>query len=180
MLLDFVFIAALFSSASAVPATGLPKDGIQRWKVTNWDALWNAYRDDIGTSYSFEIEGDEYTGESGTNDPLVPAYKSLVPAFVGRCAFRGSKESIPDGSPWVLCDSTDKGGNSGVLESRIKPFVVHGGHTQARIQVRFKFVDARSKDTWLFTSNGTLVPFDAIFVKGNTFNVDNIDGGVKV
>ncbi|CAG8953421.1 hypothetical protein HYFRA_00010170 [Hymenoscyphus fraxineus] len=173
MLLDFVFVAALLSSASAVPATGLPKDGIQRWKVTDWDALWNANSDEIGTSYSFNIEGDEYTAGSGTNDPLVPA-------FVGRCAFRGSKERIPNGSPWVPCDSTDKGDGSAVLESRIKPFDVDGGDSQAQIQVRFKFVDGRSKNTWLFTSNGTEVPFDAIFVKGNTFNVDNIDGGVKV
>ncbi|CAG8981719.1 hypothetical protein HYALB_00013303 [Hymenoscyphus albidus] len=168
MLVSFISIATLFSSALAIPATGLAKDGIQRWKVTNW----LGYMDTNEPSrFEFEVEGDEYGPRDGLVAPSgggkIP---SSVPVFFATCKLDNGPVYIAvDGSDWIECNlglSQDR-----KLEVRAVPTpnpVLIG--TNGRIQLRYTFVDPKDNVKWEWTTGNTKVYFDDVLVE--TFNID--------
>ncbi|CAG8959088.1 hypothetical protein HYFRA_00012869 [Hymenoscyphus fraxineus] len=171
MLFSFISIATLFSSALAIPATGLPNDGIQRWKVTNWLGYMGT---NVPSRFEFEVEGDEY----GPRDGLVPPSEggeipSAVPPFFGICKLENGPFYIAvDGTDWVECDLGNLGSlNNRKLEVRAVPTpnpVKFG--TDGRIQLRYTFLDPEHNVMWEWSTGETKVYFDDI--KVGTFNID--------
>ncbi|CAG8959911.1 hypothetical protein HYFRA_00013183 [Hymenoscyphus fraxineus] len=163
MFFNFLLVGTLLSASAAVatPATGLPEDGIYRWKVS----LWNAgcvFNTDGGCKYDFTIEGD-----------LFKLSNVDIPPFVALCNSTGPKWAPEVDGPWAPCSVTENGGRKTVAAKLLA--APPDDRANLLFQVEYRFLDDRNFE-WDFTGGPTPGPIDSD-VANRTFNIDNIHKG---
>ncbi|CAG8958961.1 hypothetical protein HYFRA_00012958 [Hymenoscyphus fraxineus] len=163
MLLNFLLVASLLSSASSVPVAApqedpapFPDDGIYRWKVTGWDAECSA----SGCFYQFTLTGFEFKGAGG----------SFARPFKAFC-----KADEATSLNFTACELRDSGDSTRKVTARITS-LPRSGVKNVQIQASYEFLDTSTLRQ--FSSTGTEATIDFNLATNpnapRSFNIDNI------